>query len=359
LAVPGAERAVRKPNVESRKPKMVPNPHDALFKTVFSDPAMAAAELRAVLPPAIAARMEFDTLRLESGALVARELGDRHADLLFSVRLAGRVALVFVLLEHQSEPDALSPLRLMRYMVLVWERWLAAHPKATRLPPIIPVVVSHAEGGWRAPRSMDELYDLSEADLATFGRWLPRFDLVLDDLAAQDEAALRARTMDVYARLALLLLRDTRAAPDEDALIVALADLLRELEDDPAREAARATVMSYILLVRRVDRVRMAQRLRTLVGPRMQEAVMTTGEELMREGEQRGLERGLQRGRAEGVQTGLQKGLQQTLLRLLGHRFGRLDRKVVARVRAARPEQLQLWLERILTAETVEAVLGA
>jgi len=117
--------------------------------------------------------------------------------------------------------------------------------------------------------------------------------------------------------------------------------------------------MSYILLVRRVDRVRMAQRLRTLVGPRMQEAVMTTGEELMREGEQRGLERGLQRGRAEGVQTGLQKGLQQTLLRLLGHRFGRLDRKVVARVRAARPEQLQLWLERILTAETVEAVLGA
>lgn len=82
---------------------------------------------------------------------------------------------------------------------------------------------------------------------------------------------------------------------------------------------------------------------------------MTTGEELMREGEQRGLERG----RAEGMQTGLETGLQQTLLRLLGHRFGRMDQKVVARVRAARPEQLQLWLDRILTADSLEAVFAA
>ena len=36
--------------------------HDAMFKTVFSDPTLAAQELRAVLPPALVACVDWSVM---------------------------------------------------------------------------------------------------------------------------------------------------------------------------------------------------------------------------------------------------------------------------------------------------------
>src|SRR5262249_32626589 len=43
-------------------PVTVPNPHDALFQTVFSQPEHAAGALQHVLPESIAARIRWSTL---------------------------------------------------------------------------------------------------------------------------------------------------------------------------------------------------------------------------------------------------------------------------------------------------------
>jgi predicted transposase YdaD len=63
---------------------MPPNPHDALFKWTFSQPELAAAELRAVLPPALVARLDLERLVLAEGSFVDRDLQGSHADRLFS-----------------------------------------------------------------------------------------------------------------------------------------------------------------------------------------------------------------------------------------------------------------------------------
>ena len=78
-------------------------PHDHLFKLVFARPEEAAAELRSVLPEAIARRLDWHTLRVEPGSFVEPALREQHADLLYSVQLAGRPALVYVLLEHKAQ----------------------------------------------------------------------------------------------------------------------------------------------------------------------------------------------------------------------------------------------------------------
>ena len=73
---------------------MSATPHDALVKVIFSQLTHAAGLLRAMLPPALAARMDFSTLALRPGSFVNRHLWARHTDLLFSVKVAGHEVLI-------------------------------------------------------------------------------------------------------------------------------------------------------------------------------------------------------------------------------------------------------------------------
>ena len=62
-------------------------PHDALFRLVFGDPDNTASELRSVLPPRLAARIDLANLRPQPGTFVDPELRHRHTDLLFRTRV--------------------------------------------------------------------------------------------------------------------------------------------------------------------------------------------------------------------------------------------------------------------------------
>ena len=84
---------------------MTAAPHDALFKATFSQVERAAEELRWVLPPELVAQMDFDSLSLEPGSFVDDALREQHTDLLYSLRIGGRAARVYVLFEHQSSVD--------------------------------------------------------------------------------------------------------------------------------------------------------------------------------------------------------------------------------------------------------------
>src|SRR5690606_3432040 len=112
----------------------MPGPHDALFRYVFSQPEHAAGELQAVLPPALSARLDWSSLELLPSSFVDERLGERQADLLFSIGCDGRQSYVYVLLEHQSTSDTLMAVRVLRYLVRIWDAFLAEHPHSERLP---------------------------------------------------------------------------------------------------------------------------------------------------------------------------------------------------------------------------------
>ncbi|WP_437635646.1 Rpn family recombination-promoting nuclease/putative transposase [Sorangium sp. So ce854] len=87
---------------------MTPTPHDALFKSTFSQPEHAAAALRQVLPAALAARIDFASLALQSGSFIDEKLAASHSDLLFSARLEEASLFIYVLFEHQSTARLLA-----------------------------------------------------------------------------------------------------------------------------------------------------------------------------------------------------------------------------------------------------------
>lgn len=93
---------------------MTPTPHDALFKTVFSDPPRAAELLQGLLGPQVAARIDWSSLAVEDTSFIDDDLRETHADLLYTARFAGRpckIHTVFTLLEHMSTSEWSMALR--------------------------------------------------------------------------------------------------------------------------------------------------------------------------------------------------------------------------------------------------------
>ena len=57
----------------------MPNPHDALFKAVFSRPTHASALLAHVLPRRLRRVLDLSSPELVAASLVGRDLAQRHA----------------------------------------------------------------------------------------------------------------------------------------------------------------------------------------------------------------------------------------------------------------------------------------
>ena len=101
----------KKPSTRSAKragPDLVSSPHDRVFAFTFGQKVHAIGLLRATLPPALVARLDWSTLARQPADFVDARLRRRQSDLLFSIRTAdtGEEVLVYVLLEHQRAPDA-------------------------------------------------------------------------------------------------------------------------------------------------------------------------------------------------------------------------------------------------------------
>lgn len=121
-----------------------------------------------------------------AGSFVDSRYRRSHTDLLFSAPIAGRAGLIYVLFEHQSTPDPRLPLRLLRYMVRIWESFSEKQTVRERLPVILPVVLSQNAEIWEGPGELADLLDVPEAAGRELRPYIPNFsfqDLQLAGMA--------------------------------------------------------------------------------------------------------------------------------------------------------------------------------
>ncbi|WP_196223690.1 Rpn family recombination-promoting nuclease/putative transposase [Nocardia seriolae] len=269
------------------------NSHDAYFRHVLARPPDVASELQAVLPEELAARLDWNNLTLQSCSFVSQHLRSRFSDLLFRTRLEGHEAFVYLLIEHQSRPDRLMPVRLLEYQVAIWNRYVREHPDFETLPIVVPLVIHASPDGrrWNVPTELSELLDIDPATRAVIGDYLPRFRFLLDDLTKVELPTLLDRRLTPPARVLFVLLKIASGNKQLGADLLPLVDDLEALLAGPDGEADFECVVTYILTVgetRKSDLGPLIDRL----GPRAREVMMTTAEQLRAEGEARGEARG-------------------------------------------------------------------
>lgn len=318
-----------------------PHPHDHIFRAVFSSSENALGIFRAVLPPTVLAALEPASLELEEGSFVDDELRGQESDLLFRARLAGRQARLYVLVEHQSAVDPLMPLRLLRYVVRIWERLQRESREPLRvLPAVVPLVLFHGARPWSGPRRLADLMDLPDELKAALGSYVPAFELLIDDLAALDPAAVEARKAGLLGRLALVFMKAATGESDLVVLLDQLAALVTQLSALPNGLAGVSILIHYILAVRDIPRGVLEEHLRRILGPKVTGEIMVTTADRLR---------------AEGQL----EGQRRMLARMLEKKFGTIPPAVRNQIGSASVAELERWSDRLLSASSLEAVFAS
>jgi predicted transposase/invertase (TIGR01784 family) len=334
-------------------PLMASSPHDALFKESFGQPDLARSELELVLPAEVQVHIDLSTLVVSPGSFVDPEYRQVHSDLLYAVRTkGGEEALVYILFEHQSSYDATMPFRLLRYIVRVWERWLRHHKGTKTLPVVLPVVLHHGEGAWKAAPELATMFDATPEFLDATRPFLPHFRFVLDDISALSVGVLASRPLAALPRLVLLALWASRSFSRlRDATPFMRAVVATLVRDEPTR-ALLTQLFLYVLSTAPsdVDVREIRTILLEVAGPEGEEDVMNV---------MNAAAHLIEHGRAEGERRGEQRGLRAAIAAALSARG--LPISEVGRARVAScvdVETLTQWLSRAVTAGSEAEIFG-
>jgi predicted transposase YdaD len=312
----------------------------------------AAAELRAILPERVSRHIDWDSLQAVHASFVDAALNQRHGDLMFSARLLeGHEVYLWLLFEHQSTVDRWMPLRMLEMVVEFLKGWRKEHPEALRMPAILPIVLYQGATPWTAPRTLAELYDLSDQALRDLSDFLLSLRFVLDDLRVTPDDALLERRVGDLARVALLVMKHVTSEHLLDQLVRLHAEITRLLATEDGRLGLSGIVWYIESVHPKLKRRAIIDRLRPVVPPEIAETMDSYEKTL----ERMWVEKHTRLARNEGRQ----EGQQELLLRLLTRRFGALPEAVTARVASAGHEELVRWFDRSLAAASLDDVFAA
>jgi hypothetical protein len=310
-------------------------------RLAFEAPPDATALLRELLPPSVREAIAWETLEGAGGSFVDRALADRHSDLLFVARLRTREPmLAYLLLEHQSTNDPAMPLRMLAYETRLWSRLRKAQPDLAWLPPILGVLVSHPPGGWTSACAFEQLLAPEVVAIPGLTALVPRFSMVVEDLAARSDAELQGRALPPFQRVALWLLRDAR---DPMRLLRGFDGWASTiLEAGRTRSGADAieVLIKYLYEILEPVYFDMLRAKLVELGTHSREIAMTIAEYLQ------------EQGRKEGQR----EGRVATLRSQLVYKLGPLDAAAEAHLEAATSEDLDRYVRRVLTADSLAAI---
>ncbi len=337
----------------ARADTLARNFHENGMKILLEHPGNVR-DLLALTGEDLVHQIDLDRMHLLSETFVVRDYRHRASDVVLVAPFRGvpssrRRLMIIVLIEHQSEPDPLMPLRMVDYVTQIHRRqerrWRARHGKSLqgfRLQPVLPVVFHTGTRSWKRVGTLPDLIERGER----FRRFTPVMECLFVNLPAIPDRALARRGGFLGWVLHLVKARRTRPA----AFSRLLERALQHLRSMPEPEKARGEdLLSYIHALVYHEREDCEKE---ILEDRIKAVAWTEDHrrELSRMGKTIA-ETLRDEGRAEArVEIS-----RSTLLRLIRKRFGAVPHDTVDRIEGTSDlEQLTVWLDRIVTAETLE-----
>lgn len=275
-------------------------PHDAVFKQFLCHPDTARDFLSIHLPAKLQAICDLQTLKLESGSFIETDLRARYSDVLWSLKTAQGDGYIYVVIEHQSSPDAHMAFRLMRYALAAMQRHLDAGHES--LPLVIPMLFYH---GMQSPYPFSLCWLDEFADPITARKLFTAAFPLVDITVVPDDEIMQHR------RVALLeLVQKHIRQRDLLGLVEHIATLL---VSGCANDSQIKALFNYLL--RSGDAVRFHGFLQAAVErlPEHKERMMTIADRLREEGMQQGK-------REEALRiarTMFENGIDSTMVKLI------------------------------------------
>ncbi|MBF0438205.1 MAG: Rpn family recombination-promoting nuclease/putative transposase [Magnetococcales bacterium] len=318
----------------------IAQPHDRFIKLLLSDPEKAGMLVRERLPKELSELLSHEPPELVEGSFVDEELRGHLTDRLFRMRtIHGRVALLYILIDHKSYPDQFVGFQLLKYKVEAWKQWVRENPEWKRLPAIVPFIFYHGETEWRIPTEFMALVDAEEG-------WRPfllNFRFPVFDLGKVPDNQLsrhpRLRAWLIAAKYA------TRAGKQvwvKKYLIEVLGDAG---EDFPV-------IMRYIVETYDNYNEPIVREIIHAVRPEEENAMMSQfAQDIIAKGKPDWLNQGHREGRKEGEAA--------MLLKQMRRKFGQVPDWVPVKIGAADVELIEIWSDNFVFANSVEDVFAS
>ena len=279
-------------------------PNDKLLKATFSIPENARAFFKHHLPPDVSTAIVWDTLTLEPASFVDPQFAASESDLLFQAKFQQTDTFLYLLFEHQSTEDPRMALRLLSYVVRIWERFASGNPHPAKLPPIFPLVLAQAKRPWKTSTKFQDLIDLASPSAEGLHPWQPSFVYQLMELVSTPYEAIGGTPEGI------LTLRALKAEPVQELLSDQVFDeaLFPSISKD-----ALERLLRYIFNGE-LNKTLFMERISQIKTPKIRRSTMTLADQFREEGKMEGISIGLEKGISEGISQGISLGLEKGLL---------------------------------------------
>ena len=290
----------------------LPTPHNNLFTFTLSHLPAARSLIETRFPASVVEQLELDSIAIESGSFVDPSLAEKFSDVLLSVNLRGAVkdspqrVLAYVLFEHKSEPDPLTVLQLLSYVIRIWEREVR---EGRRLSPILPLVIYHGDRPWQVATSMADLIDCP----ASMRDYLVNFSFPLFDLTQTADESMAG---DPFLQSMLHLLKYGRTRELAGRLRAILEMLKGSLQPNLVENWILAIGVYVMSVNKSITQEEFAETVEA-VWP-VQIEPDSLADKLLKKGREEGREKGRDEGIEIGEARGEARGIIKTLRSILG-----------------------------------------
>jgi len=276
----------------------ITNPHDKLFKEVYSNKNNAVSFLENYLPNNILNLTDLDSLTLCKDSFIGKNLKEYYSDLLYKVNFKTQPGYIYCLFEHKSYPDSFIHLQLLEYMIKIWRLELK-QKKPKKLPVIIPLVLYHGAKQWKLKENLSSIINVPSEILE---KHIPNFKYILYDLSKYSDDEIKGSKIN---QITLLSFKYVFGDNFIDKL-PEIFTLFETLFDKKTGLQFFKTLVIYILSnVENITTEQLVSKVQDTLPKGKGDIIMTLAEQLRNEGDQRGHQRGLKQGLEQGLVQGL------------------------------------------------------
>jgi len=272
----------------------LPTPHNNLFTFTLSHISAARSLIETRFPGAIVEQLDLDSMVIESGSFIDPSLAEKFSDVLLSVKTklsaegSQQRVLAYFLFEHKSEPDSLTVLQLLSYVIRIWEREVR---EGRPLSPILPMVIYHGDRPWNVSMSIDELIDCPDS----MRDYLVKFTCPVFDLTRSNDESI---SDDPFLQSMFQLLKYGRTDELVERLR-AILEILKGVHPSLVEDWILAIGVYVMSVNKSITQEEFAETVRSVWPVQIESGSLA--DKLLEKGREEGIEIGEARGEARGI----------------------------------------------------------
>jgi len=271
--------------------------HDRGYKYLFSNPMLVKELLESFVGMDWVKEIDFRKAESINTSFVSDEFKNRESDIIYRLRFKKKELYLYLLIEFQSTVDRHMALRMLRYVLELYE-YVTKKQKGASLPVVFPLLLYNGDGKWTASDRLSALIDVPE-ELKQAKAYMPEFRYypVIEN-EYSDKALLKLG--NIVSSVFLLENRDRERFMDA---IDTIGTMLEE-QDLGVVRTFFVWFEKYLRKNAKIEEIE--EGVKTIKSRREAKSMFAkTVEKLEQEWMQKGKQEGIQLGRKEGVKEGM------------------------------------------------------